>query len=97
MTAAEAVVVVQWLASTHDATTAWASLVALCLFVFRIVIALMALTPVTATVGRSILLRWSRRSGWIVVATIGAWALVLPSPKVEPLPALRSQWSGSSL
>jgi hypothetical protein len=75
-TAAEAVVVLQWLVSTRDATTAWAMLMALCLFVFHIVVALMALTPVTATIDRSILLRWSRRSGWIVVATIGTWALV---------------------
>jgi hypothetical protein len=76
-TAAEAVVVLQWLVSTRDETTAWAILTALCLLVFHMVIALMALTPITATIDRSILLRWSRRGGWIAVATIGTWALVL--------------------
>jgi hypothetical protein len=75
-TAVEAILVLQWLASVHDATTAWAIPIALCLFVFHVVIALLALTPVTATVGRAILVRWSRRSSWIVVATIGMWALV---------------------
>ena len=76
-TAVEVIVVWQWLASTDDPTNAWAIPIALCLFVFHTAIALMALTPMTANVDRSILLRWSRRSGYVVVATIGMWALVV--------------------
>jgi hypothetical protein len=75
-TAVEAIVVVQWLTTTDATTTAWTIPVALCLFVFHVVIALMALTPISATVARSTLLRWSRRCGWVVVATLGMWALV---------------------
>jgi len=75
-TAVEAFVVVQWLTTTDDTTTAWTIPVALCLFVFHVVIALMALTPISTTVARSILLRWSRRCGWVGVATVGMWALV---------------------
>jgi len=76
-TAVEVVVVLQWLATVEDATTAWAIPIASCLFAFHVVITLMALTPVTATVERSIVVRWSRRGCWIVVATIGMWSLVV--------------------
>jgi hypothetical protein len=75
--AVEVIVVWQWFASTDDPTNAWAIPMASCLFVFHIAIALMAVTPVTANLDRSILLRWSRRSGYVVVATIGMWALVV--------------------
>jgi hypothetical protein len=75
-TAVEAIVVLQWLASTDDTTTAWAIPVALCLFVFHVVIALMALTPISTTIARSILLRWARRCAWIVAATVGMWVVV---------------------
>jgi len=75
-TAVEAFVVVQWLTTTDDTTTAWTIPVALCLFVFHVVIALMALTPISTTVARSILLRWSWRCGWVVAATIGMWVIV---------------------
>ena len=76
-TIAEAIVVLQWLLITDDTTSAWAIVVALCLFVFHAAVALMALTPITATIDRSIVLRWGRRSGSIVVATIAMWSLVL--------------------
>jgi hypothetical protein len=76
-TAVEVIVVWQWFASTDDPTNAWAIPTALCLFVFHTAIALMALTPMTANVGRSILVRWSRRGGYAVVATIAVWALVI--------------------
>ena len=35
----------------------------------------MAVTPISAVVDRSILVRWWRRSGYVVVATIGMWVL----------------------
>ena len=75
-TAVEAVVVLQWLTTVDDATTAWVIPIAMCLFVFHLAITLTALTPIAAAVDRPTLLRWSRRSLWIVVATIGMWALV---------------------
>lgn len=75
-TAVEVIVIWQWFATTDHPTSAWAVPVALCLFVFHTIIALMALTPITANVDRSILVRWSRRSGYVVLATVGMWALV---------------------
>lgn len=73
--AVEGLVVWQWLASTDDPTLAWVVPLALCLFAFHTVIALMAVTPISAVVDRSILVRWSARSGYVVVATIGMWVL----------------------
>ena len=75
-TTTEVVVVVQWLASTGGDTTGWAIGVALCLFAFHAAIALMALTPVTTSLDRSILVRWSRRSVSVVIATLAMGALV---------------------
>jgi hypothetical protein len=75
-TAVEIVVVLQWWASTGGGTTAWSIVTALCLFVFHAVIALMALTSFTASVARSILVRWARRSAWVVLATVAMWLLV---------------------
>ena len=76
-TAVEIVVVLQWWSSTGGGTTAWSLVTALCLFVFHAVIALMALTSFTATIARSILARWARRSAWIVLATVAMWLLVV--------------------
>ena len=76
-TATETIVVLQWWAMTDRNTSAWSILVALSLFVFHAAVALMALTPITATIARSIVLRWARRSALIVVATLAMWSLVL--------------------
>lgn len=73
----EVIVVWQWLASTDGPMTAWVVALALCLFVFHTVIALMAVTPIGAVVDRSVLLRWLRRSGWVVLATVAMYALVV--------------------
>jgi hypothetical protein len=70
-------VVLQWLAIADDTTSAWSMLLALCLFVFHSAVALMALTPISATIDRSIVLQWARRSGLIVIVTIAMWSLVL--------------------
>ena len=72
--AVEGLVVWQWLASTDDPTSAWVIPLALCLFVFHTVIALMAVTPISAVVDRSILVRWGAERV-VVVATIGVWVL----------------------
>lgn len=73
----EAVVVLQWLAAVDHTTTPWTMCVASCLFVFHVVVALTALTPVTAALDGAILRRWARRSGVIVLATIGVWGIVV--------------------
>ncbi|MET0911216.1 MAG: hypothetical protein ABWZ99_17260 [Ilumatobacteraceae bacterium] len=69
------IVVWQWLASTDDVTSASAIPVALCLFAFHTVIALMAVTPISAVVDRSILLKWAERCGYVAVGTIAMWVL----------------------
>ena len=76
-TAVGAIVVLQWLATVDGTTSGWAILVALCLFVLHASVGLMALAPISATIDRSIVLRWARRSGSIVVATIAMWAVVV--------------------
>jgi hypothetical protein len=75
--AVQGLVVWQWLASTDDLTSAWVIALALCLFAFHTLIALMAVTPISAVVDRSILVRWSARSGYVAVATIGMWVLAV--------------------
>ncbi len=72
----EIAVVWQWLAATDDATTPWVIPFAVLLFVFHCVVALMAVTPITAHVHGALLRRWFRRSGYVVAATIGVWAIV---------------------
>ena len=73
----EVVVVWHWLAAIDDVTTPWVIPFAVLLFVFHSVIALMAVTPLTSHVHGELLLRWMRRSGAVVAATIGAWAIVV--------------------
>lgn len=73
----EVAVVWQWLAATDDATTPWVIPFAVLLFVFHAVIALMAVTPIAARVDGALLLRWLRRSGLVVAATVGVWVIVL--------------------
>ena len=73
--AAEAIIVWQWLASTDDAMNAAVIPLALFVLVFHTVIALMAVTPISAVIHRSILQRWAARSGVVAIATIGVWML----------------------
>ena len=72
----EVAVVWQWLAATDDATTPWVIPFAILLLAFHSVIALMAVTPITAHVRGRLLVRWLRRSGYVVAATVGVWAIV---------------------
>ena len=73
----EVAVVWQWLAATDDVTTPWVIPFAVLLFVFHCAVALMAVTPIAAHVDRALLLRWLRRSGSVVAATIGVWVIVV--------------------
>ncbi|HYN32652.1 MAG TPA: hypothetical protein VES40_08510 [Ilumatobacteraceae bacterium] len=75
--AVEAAVVWQWLATTDDATTPWVIPLAAVLFIFHSLIALMAVTPINAHVRGRLLLWWLQRSGYVMVATVGVWAIVL--------------------
>jgi hypothetical protein len=70
-------VVWQWLAATDDVTTPWVIPFAVLLFVFHSGIALMAVTQMAAHVHTALLVRWLRRSGSVVAATIGVWVVVL--------------------
>ena len=72
-----AVVVWQWIAGTDDATDPLAVAVASSLFAFHNLIALMAVTPSSAVVGRLLVRRWLRRSGYVLVATGAMWMIVV--------------------
>jgi hypothetical protein len=51
--------------------------VASSLFAFHAVVALMAVTPSSAVVGRVLVWRWLRRSGYVLVATGAMWLVVV--------------------
>ena len=74
---AETIVVWYWAAGTDDRLTPWAIPMALCLFVFHSAIALMSAAPMRAIIARTVVRRWSIRSGYVVIATIAAWLLVV--------------------
>ena len=73
----ELVVVWQWLAAVDDVTTPWVIPFAVLLFVFHSAIALMAVTPLTSHIHGALLVRWARRGGSVVAATVGVWAIVI--------------------
>ena len=66
----------QWFVTTDDTTTPWTVPVAACLFVFHTLVALMAVTPIGATIRVSVLVDWTFRSSYVLLATVGMWALV---------------------
>jgi hypothetical protein len=71
------VAVWHWIASIGASTSGWTIVVALCLFVFHTIVALMATTPARGTIDRRSLSRWLRRTLAVVLATVGVWLLVL--------------------
>jgi len=72
----EIVVVWHWLASSNDPTSPWVVLVAVALFLFHSVVALMAATPITAVVDATTLRRWAIRCSGVVLATVAVWPVV---------------------
>ena len=66
-----------WFAATDDRLTPWAVPMGLCLFVFHVGIALMSVAPMRAIIDRTVIRRWSVRSGYVVVATVAVWLLVV--------------------
>ena len=73
----ETIVVWHWFAATDDRVTPVAMPMALCVFVFHVGIALMSVAPTNAIIDRTIIRRWSVRSGYVVVATVAVWLLVV--------------------
>lgn len=72
-----ALVVVQWMSATDDVTTPRSLVAAVCLLVFHSLLALMAVTPHSATVDAAVVRRWAQRAGAVALATAAVWALAL--------------------
>lgn len=70
-----AAAVLQWVPAAGDLSTPRSLLVALCLITFHSVVALMEVTPHSATVHREVLRRWALRGGVVAVATTLVWLL----------------------
>ncbi|HEY6531697.1 MAG TPA: hypothetical protein VIY72_05300, partial [Acidimicrobiales bacterium] len=68
-----AVVVVQWFVETDGAASAWSLAAATGLVVFHLLVALMAVTPSNAIVAAPVLVRWARRGGAVLGATVAVW------------------------
>jgi hypothetical protein len=73
----EVAMVWQWLATTDDATSRWTVPFAVLLLAFHTLIALMAVTPITASVPVSLLGRWVWRCGFVAATAVGVWAIVV--------------------
>lgn len=65
-----------WTASVDASTTGWVLVVALCLFSFHTLVALMATTPARATVDHRSCARWLRRGVLVTLATGAMWSVV---------------------
>jgi hypothetical protein len=78
--AALAVLVVvtwQWLATADDALSPLAIATATDLFVFHVLIALLASTPVGAALDRAVLVRWAQRTAIVGSASMVMWGAVV--------------------
>ena len=75
--AVEVLVVWHWLASIDDPMTPWVIPMTWCLLVFHAVVALMAVTPITADVDRAILVRWAGRTALVALGVGAMWSLVV--------------------
>ena len=71
------IVCVHWLVLVDDRTTAWAMVVAIALFGFHTLLALMSATTATSPVHPGVLARWAVRSGIVAIATGAVWGLVV--------------------
>ncbi len=71
------IVLFQWLTLDVSVTSPWTIALGLGLHVFHTSVALMAVTPHTASLHRDIVIRWLGRSVVVVVATVGVWFLVV--------------------
>lgn len=80
------IVMLQWLGSADDVTSPAALVIALALFTFHATLALLAVTPHSASVSPVVLRRWVQRSAAVGGATIALWAFVLVLEQREPPP-----------
>lgn len=80
------IVVLQWLGSANDVTSPAALVIALALFAYHAVLALLAVTPHSASVSPVVLRRWVQRSAIVGGSTIALWAFVLVLEQREPPP-----------
>jgi len=72
-----------WTASTDASTSGWVLVVAVCLFAFHTLVALMSTTPPRATVDTRTAVRWLGRSIVVASATGAVWALVIAVDRVD--------------
>jgi len=70
------IVLFQWVTVDQGVTSPWSMALAISLYVFHASVALMAVTPHTASVDREILRTWMGRSVFVILATVGVWFLV---------------------
>ena len=77
-------VVLQWLSFADDVTAGRSVVVALCLFTFHACLALMAVTPHSAVIGRAVIQRWLGRGAVVAIATLAVWGLVVVFDRREP-------------
>lgn len=70
-----AIVIVRWLATNDDPTGPLVLAVAAGLLVMHLVLALMASTPHSFALERTVLARWGRRGAAIAASTVAVWAL----------------------
>ncbi len=80
------IVVVEWLGSADDVTSPAAAVIALALFTFHAILALLAVTPHSASVSPVVLRRWVQRSTVVGGSTVALWAFVLVLEQREPPP-----------
>lgn len=71
------VVAWQWLATADDALSPLAVVTAIGLLVFHVLIALLASTPVGATLDRGVVLRWAQRTAIAGSASVVMWGAVV--------------------
>lgn len=79
-----AIVFFQWLTLDQAVTSPWSMAFAICIYVFHTSVALMAVTPHTASIQRDIQIRWTFRSLVVAAATVGVWLLVVAFERDDP-------------
>ncbi len=72
-----AIVILQWVGYADAETSLRTVGVALCLYLFHALTALIASTPHTADIAPVVLRRWAARSVLVTAATIAVWGLVV--------------------
>lgn len=77
------IVLFQSITAGQAVTSPWALALAVALHVFHSVVALMSVTPHSATVHQTIVIRWIGRSAVVLLITVGVWLLVVAFERRE--------------